>query len=118
MLLVGNKKDLIDDRKVTYDEGADLAAKLKLAYFETSAKTRENVDSVFSQILIKIKEMKEKQSRSVPITTNSYLSPQPQRLNEQSQRLTKKEEEELREYSKKKRIQKFYQNLKKKCIIS
>lgn len=41
-VLVGNKSD-IDDRKVTYDEGQRLAAELGIKFFETSAKTGENI---------------------------------------------------------------------------
>lgn len=47
IILVGNKKDLESEREVSYQEGADFAKKNKLIFFETSAKTSENVDAVF-----------------------------------------------------------------------
>ena len=44
IVLVGNKKDLDAEREVSYDEGLEFARKNKLIFFETSAKTAENVD--------------------------------------------------------------------------
>lgn len=45
-LLVGNKCDLEDRRKVTYQEASDRAKQWGVQYVETSAKTREHVDKV------------------------------------------------------------------------
>ena len=47
IVLVGNKKDLDAEREVSYDEGLEFARKNKLIFFETSAKTAENVDQTF-----------------------------------------------------------------------
>lgn len=47
IILVGNKKDLESNREVSYEEGAAFAKRNKLIFFETSAKTSENVDSTF-----------------------------------------------------------------------
>lgn len=49
IVLLGNKKELESDRKVSYDEGLDFARKNKLIFFETSAKTEENVDQTDCQ---------------------------------------------------------------------
>ena len=47
MILVGNKSDLNDYRQVTFQEGQDMAKKNNMMFFETSAKTGENVDKIF-----------------------------------------------------------------------
>ena len=48
MILVGNKSDLEDRRQVSKDEGQELADKYGLQFYETSAKTGDNVDAIFS----------------------------------------------------------------------
>lgn len=45
-LLVGNKADLTDRRKVSEDEAKNRAGQWGVPYVETSAKTRANVDKV------------------------------------------------------------------------
>ena len=47
MVLVGNKSDLNDKRVISVDEGRELAEKYNMIFFETSAKTGENVDLIF-----------------------------------------------------------------------
>lgn len=48
MILVGNKSDLEEQREVRKEEGQDLADKYGINFFETSAKTGENVEEVFN----------------------------------------------------------------------
>jgi len=55
-LLVGNKCDLVDDRKVPSESGEELAKKLQIPYVETSAKNSTNVDKAFAQMAADIKE--------------------------------------------------------------
>ena len=47
MVLVGNKSDLADKRQVSTEEGQELAEKYGLQFYETSAKTGDNVDAIF-----------------------------------------------------------------------
>lgn len=46
MVLVGNKKDLDNNRQISYEEGETLAKKNGMLFYETSAKTGENVEEV------------------------------------------------------------------------
>ncbi|KAJ6243286.1 ras-like protein [Anaeramoeba flamelloides] len=49
IMLVGNKKDLESERKVSYEEGLNSAESLGARFFETSAFTKENVDQIFQE---------------------------------------------------------------------
>ncbi|GIY37303.1 ras-related protein M-Ras [Caerostris darwini] len=52
MLLVANKVDLVHLRKVTEEQGKELAVCLKIPYIETSAKDPPlNVDSAFHEVV-------------------------------------------------------------------
>ena len=46
-MLIGNKKDLEEQRQVKYEEGKELAEKNNFLFLETSAKTAENVEQAF-----------------------------------------------------------------------
>jgi len=50
ILLVGNKKDLGDLRKVNQQEAIDFAKIINAQYIETSAKTGENVVDTFEAL--------------------------------------------------------------------
>ena len=47
MFLVGNKSDLVDERKVTYEEAKQYADEHELPYIETSAKEGININELF-----------------------------------------------------------------------
>lgn len=57
-ILVGNKSDLGQYRRITGDQGEQLAAKYGAPFYETSAKTGENIQKAFDT-LISIAEIKE-----------------------------------------------------------
>ena len=55
-ILIGNKKDLEEQRQVKYEEGEKLAKNNNLLFLETSAKSAENVQEAFMQTAEKILE--------------------------------------------------------------
>ncbi|TFF95566.1 MAG: GTP-binding protein, partial [Promethearchaeota archaeon] len=73
IVIVGNKSDLEDQRKVSYQEGVELASKIgekgikNISYIETSALTGENIEDAFSLIayhyIMKSKDLEEKRLR-------------------------------------------------------
>lgn len=65
LLLVGNKSDLEERRKVSAEEATAKAGEWGVQYVETSAKTRANVDKV-------------KKNRVKPSTSRSLLTCQRQ----------------------------------------
>ncbi len=84
IVIVGNKTDLLEDRKVYYQEGAKLAnnlsesEKIKLSYIETSALTGSNVEDAFNLIsyhyVMKSKEIEdERRSELLFNIINSIL---------------------------------------------
>jgi Ras-related protein Rab-11A len=58
VVLIGNKKDLPDQRAVTDSEIMELADGYGFKYFETSAMTGENVDRAFYNLVAQIIMMK------------------------------------------------------------
>jgi len=58
LILVGSKCDLEADRDVAKNEGEALSVKFGCPFFETSAKTRVNVDEVFFELVRKVQESK------------------------------------------------------------
>ena len=53
MVLIGNKSDC-PDKKVSAEQGQQLAEELGVGFFETSAKERINVDETFAYVLERI----------------------------------------------------------------
>ena len=66
LLLIGNKCDLEESRKVSKDKAQILAEKWEVPYIETSAKTRDNVDKIFFDLLREI--LADKKSNDQEIT--------------------------------------------------
>ena len=50
LILVGNKSDLDKERRVSYEEGLQVAGKYGVPFFECSAKTGLNVHEMFNKM--------------------------------------------------------------------
>jgi GTPase KRas protein len=55
IVIVGNKRDQVNDREVSTDEGRALASHLGCEFFETSARLNQNVESAFKALVRQIK---------------------------------------------------------------
>ena len=64
MVLVGNKCDLESERQVTTTEGQDLAKSFGCPFFESSAKTRINVEESFFAVVREIRKELNKSNSS------------------------------------------------------
>ena len=58
ILLVGNKQDLENERKISYDDGKKLAESWGIEYIETSAKNNFNCKEAFERLAQKIVQSK------------------------------------------------------------
>ena len=65
IFVIGNKSDIVDDRKINFTEAFNFVNKLNLSYLEVSAKTGNNVGLLFetlTRIMVK-REMEKDKSR-------------------------------------------------------
>ena len=60
IFLVGNKIDDVERREISTEEGQELADKFKVPFFECSAKTGENINTTFNELVKKIVEIGDK----------------------------------------------------------
>ena|SRR3990167_3716747 len=60
MVLVGNKCDLMTERQVSAAEGMALAKSFDCPFYETSAKTRLNIEEVFHDVVREIRKLQTK----------------------------------------------------------
>ena len=68
MILIGNKCDLSNERKVTEEEGKKLADEFGLLFFETSAKTGYNVNFAIETLIADIiKHYKKFEERKIKL---------------------------------------------------
>lgn len=71
ILLAGNKIDLEQDRVIDKSEALKLAETVNAPYFETSAKSNQNVDALFNAICENITEKMDDITRGVDYTPKS-----------------------------------------------
>ncbi len=58
LILVGNKSDLQDSREVSHEEAESTARSWGVPYIETSAKTKQNVDKIYYDLMSMIQQRK------------------------------------------------------------
>jgi Ras-related protein Rab-2A len=80
VVLVGNKTDLEQKREVTYDEGKDFAEKHGISFFETSAKTSQNVEACFLNAVERIEKKIEDKTIDILHTKGCVPSSAPIKL--------------------------------------
>lgn len=66
IIIVGNKADLESDRQVTQAEGKHLADSFSCKFIETSARTKQNVDMAFHQLVQEIRRYTKEKNSSNP----------------------------------------------------
>ena len=76
IVVCGNKSDLDNDRVVQYEEGKQLADEYGVQFFETSALTGHNVESMFMALatIIKHKRIDEFEGNSAAATNSDNAS--------------------------------------------
>ena len=65
MILVGNKIDLEENRKVSKEEGKILADKLKMGFFEVSAKNGTGIEDLFKNLIDNVYEKNNREFKSM-----------------------------------------------------
>lgn len=67
MILVGNKSDRLDSRKVLLSEGQEISVKYGIPFFETSCKLNLSINEVFNKLIDKMLEFSRTSNRSSEI---------------------------------------------------
>ena len=65
-MLVGNKCDKAYEREVSKEEGVALARKFGCEFFETSAKTAQNVERVFTSLVHALQQTRNLEPGAAP----------------------------------------------------
>ena len=76
-VLIGNKIDLVESRKISNTEAQNLADEHDIPYFETSAKLDKNVSEVIHFIMDKVYQTSQKAAKENPREEirGSHLTP-------------------------------------------
>lgn len=82
IVLCGNKSDLAEKRRVSYEQGMRLAEELGTMYMETSAKTGTNVKKLFRTIAVALHEGVENSKPEEPKNHIVIGSPSPDHTTE------------------------------------
>lgn len=83
IMLVGNKVDLVEHRKVLTSEGQEKADEAKIFFMETSAKTGFNVKELFARVATEISESME-QHEEPKVENVSLLSRESEKTSEEA----------------------------------
>ena len=76
IIMVGNKSDLIDQRKISEEEATNYAKEQKIEYIETSCKTGENVKKAVTILCESIMETKELgEDASFMLDSSTFIAP-------------------------------------------
>ena len=69
LMLIGNKYDLKDNRKISYDDANILSQRFNISYYEVSAKNGNNIALAFEQLTYRIIDKQREEENNV----NRYL---------------------------------------------
>ena len=98
ILLVGNKQDLTNERKVDYEQAKKTADQWGIEYIETSAKTNFNCKEAFEKLAQKIVEMKKKDNDiiSIKVIINKNLHSKEKNKKNKSKNKTEQQERKIK----------------------
>ena len=71
LFLVGNKLDLSESRVITTEQGEQRAQEINAIYFETSAKTGQNISELFTAISQSLLDTNESETQSTALTSTT-----------------------------------------------
>jgi Ras-related protein Rab-11A len=69
IVLVGNKSDLVNQRRVSREQATELAERLNLSYMETSALNASNVEQAFVLLITSIYQQKSPKHMELSLST-------------------------------------------------
>lgn len=81
MMVVGTKLDLETMREVKKEEGAELARKFNCRFLEVSAKTRENVELSFIELVREIRRYINRENEDKAAKENKKKNKKKKRCN-------------------------------------